>query len=91
MNAYKLIQYFIIILFVMTLITDDVDAVRRRRRRRRFRGREGTRRGPRRIRHAGAKRRMEFVRRRLAKFKARNGDYEGKLRLVDGRAEWEGE
>ncbi|XP_071536941.1 lysyl oxidase homolog 2 isoform X1 [Panulirus ornatus] len=90
MSPTRVLALLLVLLVVLSLLTDDVDAVRRRRRRRRQRGRRvregGGTRGIRRIRHA-ASRRAEFVRRRLRKARA---NQEGKLRLIDGRADWEG-
>ncbi|XP_042217077.1 lysyl oxidase homolog 2-like isoform X2 [Homarus americanus] len=91
MSPSRVLTLLLVLLVVLSLLTDDTEAARRRRRRRRMRGRRaregGVRRGARRIRHAAGKR-AEFVRRRLRK--ARRNDEEGKMRLIDGRAEWEG-
>ncbi|KAF2352686.1 SRCR domain, partial [Trinorchestia longiramus] len=96
MSPNKLLAYIFLIMLVIAFITDEADAVKRRRRRRRRNRQEGTnvlrrsgRRNGRRVRHATS-RREEFVKRRLRKFRSRDGDYEGKTRLVDGRAEFEG-
>ncbi|XP_018017480.1 lysyl oxidase homolog 2 isoform X3 [Hyalella azteca] len=92
----KLLVYVIIAMLVVSLVADEASAVKRRRRRRRRNRpedinavRRGARRNGRRLRHATS-RREEFVKRRLRKFRNRDGDYEGKTRLVDGRAEFEG-
>lgn len=88
----------LLLLTVLALLFDGADAAKRRRRRKRRNRPEdlpivrrgGRRTGARRLRHASS-RREEFVRRKLRKFKNRSGDYEGKTRLTDGRAEFEGE
>ncbi|XP_076046099.1 lysyl oxidase-like 2 isoform X1 [Oratosquilla oratoria] len=50
----------------------------------------GARRGTRRLRHAGGKR-AELIRKRLRQMRERRkGKMFGRVRLVDGRAEWEG-
>ena len=89
----RALTLLMVLTLTLTLMCEDVNAARRRRRRRRRNRPEeidGVRRGGRRLRHA-ASRREEFVKRRLRKFRNRHGDYEGKTRLVDGRAEYEGE
>lgn len=95
MSPSRLLMFLLTLLIVLTLLTEDIDAVRRRRRRRRRRqrtggqgGREHGVRGARRIRHA-AGRRAEFIKRTLTKAKRKRKE-EGALRLIDGRAEWEG-
>ncbi|MPC99420.1 hypothetical protein E2C01_094833 [Portunus trituberculatus] len=91
MSPLRVLALLMVLMVVMVMMTEEVEGVRRRRRRRRPRGKrvrvEGGN-GTRRIRHA-AGRRAEFVRRRLRKARRRND--EGTLRLIDGRAEWEGE
>lgn len=97
MSPSRLLTLLLLLLLVFTLLADDVEAARRRRRRRRKHrpaGGEGAAgavgaKSIRRIRHASG-RRAEFVRRRLRKAKMQQ-DVEGNIRLVDGRADYEGE
>ncbi|KAB7505801.1 Scavenger receptor cysteine-rich type 1 protein, partial [Armadillidium nasatum] len=91
MQPQKLYQFFLFLLVFLILIVDGFSQAEERkgRRRRRLRRRNGQQRGPRRIRHAGQKSRLEFVRRRLTAYKRINETEDGKIRLVDGRAEWE--
>ncbi|XP_037784420.1 lysyl oxidase homolog 3A-like isoform X1 [Penaeus monodon] len=100
MSPARLLTLLLLLLLVFTLLADDVEAARRRRRRRRkhrLAGGEGAAgaaagavgaRRIRRIRHASG-RRAEFVRRRLRKARMQQ-DVEGNIRLVDGRADFEG-
>nr|XP_053650582.1 lysyl oxidase homolog 3-like [Cherax quadricarinatus] len=87
MSPRRILLLLFLIFVLFSLLVEEVEGRKRvRRKRRRGRGKQGQP-GARRIRHAAGKR-AEFVRRRLRK--AQPERREAQLRLVDGRADWEG-
>ena len=105
MSPGKMWKFVLIMVVILICVSGEAEGARRRKRRRRLRTHviggdivQGQGNGTvsvntempvRRIRHASS-RRAEFVRRRLRKIRNRRRDYEGKIRLVDGRAGFEG-
>ncbi|XP_066951338.1 lysyl oxidase homolog 2 isoform X2 [Macrobrachium rosenbergii] len=90
MSPTRILLILLTLMLVLTLLCEAVDASKRRRRRRRRQRGQMQESGSRRIRHASG-RRAEFVRRTLTKARRRRKKTEeGSIRLVEGRADYEG-